>query len=239
VRNVIIFGATGSGVRNVIIFGATGSGKSSTVNMVIAENSLPNSGGPVAPTSNGATGCTFGSTPYDVNIDGHKYRLFDTAGLDEGKEGSVTTKDAIANLVTLVRDLAQAGGVHLIVHVKRLGRVTENDQKNYDMFYRGICQESVPVVAVITGCEDVEPEMASWWEEHGGTFEKLGMKFASHACITATPGKKNRYREEYDMSRGLVTKMIRDNSMEIGFRKVSLLLSSQLLRSHSNLIVTS
>ncbi|KAG1831901.1 hypothetical protein DFJ58DRAFT_243829 [Suillus subalutaceus] len=46
-------------------------------------------------------------------------------------------------------------------------------------------KESVPIVLVVTGLEDQEPEMEEWWRNNEKSISDLGMNFAGHACITA------------------------------------------------------
>jgi 50S ribosome-binding GTPase len=182
------------GAPNVIVFGETGAGKSSIINML--------AGTDVALTSNTAIGCTFESTCYSVLIHGATFNLWDTSGLNEGKEGKVPTKDAIINLYDLIRGLEE--GVSLLVYCVRGPRIKEQTKKNYKMFWSIFCQEKVPIVIVVTGLENEEP-MDAWWQANGGTFNKYGMIISGHACVTATRGKKNKnfghkFDDEYEES---------------------------------------
>jgi hypothetical protein len=63
----------------------------------------------------------------------------------------------------LVTDLSNSGGVNLLVFVMKRGRLTETIYKNYDLFHHGFCNSNVPIVVVVTGCEDIEPTMDRWW----------------------------------------------------------------------------
>ena len=67
---------------NIIIFGETGVGKSSLVNMLVSE------GAPRANVSSQALGCTFASLPYLIKLSEQEYRIWDTAGLNEGTYSS-------------------------------------------------------------------------------------------------------------------------------------------------------
>jgi hypothetical protein len=52
---------------------------------------------------------------------------------------AVCSQDAIASLLELVRSLSGLEGVHLLVYVNRagVGRMSDNDKKSYDLFYKG------------------------------------------------------------------------------------------------------
>ncbi|KIK68425.1 hypothetical protein GYMLUDRAFT_35838, partial [Collybiopsis luxurians FD-317 M1] len=191
---------------NVIFFGSTGCGKSSVVNMLLDRQS------DIAPTSSGAKGCTFDSTIYSATIDGKKYQFFDTSGLDEGSMGTVVTKDALVKLYQLLRDLQD--GISLLVYCMRGPRITETLERNYRVFYEGFCNRNVPVVIVVTGLEDQEPDMETWWDQNKKAFGDYDMHFNGHACITATRGKmrNGQYRNqaEYDESKEILRDLIVD-----------------------------
>jgi len=167
---------------NVLIFGETGAGKSSVVNAV--------NGADVAAVSQDANGCTFQSTPYEVKIEGATYNLYDTAGLNEAHKGTVDGPQALSNLYALVRSLWDAGGIHLLVLVMKSGRITDNVDKNYRLFYDTFCEKGVPVVIILTHCENVEPKMDDWWTKNENKFEPYGMAFEGHACVCTAKGRK-------------------------------------------------
>lgn len=194
---------------NVIIFGETGVGKSSLINMI--------SGTESAAVSSGAIGCTFESVPNEVELSGRKYRLWDTAGLNEGEHGNISGDRAIQNLQRLVQNL-QYGGVNLLVYCIRGSRLRDIVKINYDLFYKIVCSAKVPIVIVATGLEN-ENNMEDWWADNVRDFHDRGMNFAGHACITATRGKvlKNgeyMFEEEYNISVELVRDLIVTYSLE-------------------------
>jgi len=193
---------------NVIVFGETGSGKSSLINMVVGTN--------VAETSSKAKGCTFESTPYKVTIHGTAYKLFDTAGLNEWEGGKVSAKDAVVNLYKLIRDLDD--GVSLLVYCVRGPRIKDTTVKNYKLFYEAFCQKQVPIVVAVTGLENEEPTMDSWWAENRETFADAGMTFSEHACITATKGRGDVFKEEYRESAEKMKKIIKAGSRNQAWR---------------------
>jgi len=146
-------------------------------------------GADVAVTSNSALGCTFDSVGYTVNINGSPYKLWDTAGLNEGEQGSVPAEQAIKNLQDLVQNMKD--GVSLLVYCVSGGRFKTILKINYDLFYAIICQAKVPIVVVVTGLENEDP-MESWWVENGTEFKRRGMEFTGHACVTITRGRAMR-----------------------------------------------
>ena len=202
---------------NVIVFGETGAGKSSVINMVLGSDR--------ANVSNRLLGETFKSTVYPIELDGLTYNLYDTVGLGEHSGGTVDSAKAIRNLYRLVTDLSNSGGVNLLVFVMKRGRLTETIYKNYDLFHHGFCNSNVPIVVVVTGCEDIEPTMDRWWIDNSALLTKAGMSFDGHACVCAFKGRKTNtggYRNEelVNESVGVVKHLIVQSCMSNGWEKV-------------------
>jgi len=84
-----------------------------------------------------------------------------------------------------VTQISEAGGVNLRIFVVECGRLTESTHKHYTLFYRGFCGSKVPIVIVVTNCEDAEPTIDSWWTDHEPSFTLAGMLFDGHACVCA------------------------------------------------------
>jgi len=201
------------GTPNVIIFGETGVGKSSLINMI--------AGTPSAAISSSAIGCTFESIPYVVELNGLQYRLWDTAGLNEGENGNVSADSAIESLQELVRNL-QYGGVSLLVYCIRGSRLRDIVKINYDLFYTILCGAQVPVVVAVTGLEN-EDDMEDWWKDNVQDFNDRGMCFAGHACVTTTKGRvmkggQHMFKEEYSQSVRLVRKLIVSYCLESSWK---------------------
>ncbi|KAK7472063.1 hypothetical protein VKT23_000177 [Stygiomarasmius scandens] len=203
--------------QNVILFGSTGCGKSSIVNMLLDPYQTQ------AETSSSAKGCTFRSEPYDVLISDVWYRIFDTAGLDEGSEGAIMSSDALVNLYKLLDELPD--GISLLAFVMRGPRITKQAQKNVSIFYEGVCEKSVPIVIIVTGMEDEEP-MDAWWMRNERHFQDANMCFDGHACITATRGKETfrgyKNEVEYEESRDLVRDLVREHCRAHGWKQASM-----------------
>lgn len=150
-----------------------------------------------------------------MDICGSPVKLWDTVGLDEGDKGMVAAKNAITNLYNLLRSLKE--GVSLLVYCIRGPRFKESIVKNNQMFYEAFCQENVPIFLVVTGLEE-EEDTEDWWLKNKATFQKQHwqMIFRGQACITSTKGELRSgrvYEAEYEESRKVVQKLIRDTSL--------------------------
>lgn len=165
---------------NIVIFGETGAGKSSLVNLITGTQS--------APTSSDATGCTDKTTMYnhDVVIQNKtlKVKLFDTAGLDEGSEGTVPNKEAQQVLKKLLQTLMEQDGIHLLVYCVQGTRESRALYRNYMSLYSKV-KEKVPIVIVVTRLENQDPDMEQWWRKNEPSISNLNMTFAGHACVTS------------------------------------------------------
>lgn len=156
-----------------------------------------------AKTSDNATGCTFESTPYDVDLPGHPLRIWDTAGLNEAAKGAVDFKTAISNIYKLTRTLDN--GVNLLVYCVRT-RITDHTVQNYKMF-KAFCGGKVDIVLVITAMENCLDE-AAWWTNNVEAFEKQGIEVVDHACVATLrlEGKEKEYEAWRTKVQDMITK---------------------------------
>lgn len=152
-------------------------GKSSIIN-IIAQQEL-------AETSNDAAGCTSSSGHYLAEISSQRLVLVDTAGLNEGTEGTVPAAKAERQLKSLLRKLMSSGsdGIGLLVYCVRNTTAPHALARDYNTFYVGICQKKVPIVVVVTGLEG-ETRMEDWWDTNEEKLKNHDMQFADHACVT-------------------------------------------------------
>lgn len=159
-----------------------------------------------ATVSSAAHPVTFTSESYPVVIEETNYYAYDTAGLNEGQ--SLSSKAAKKTLESLLFQFSSQGmRIHLLVLCIRVPRITEVVAKNYKVFSQKICK-GVPIVCIITGLENHEPDMESWWEQNREIFDRYGIKVHDHACITAIKGRRIRrngqdrqvYQKEYEDS---------------------------------------
>ncbi|KAF5358838.1 hypothetical protein D9757_014251 [Collybiopsis confluens] len=207
---------------NVVLFGSTGCGKSSVVNMLLDGNDR---GVAPANVSSRATGCTFESKFYVAEIGGKDYKVWDTTGLNEGDEGTVANTEAFRQLCRLIKHLSyKSSGVSLLVFVMRGPRVTENNEKNFEVFFDGFCQKEVPIVIAVTGLEN-EEVIDQWWVDNKSAFDKRQMHFNGSACITATPGNYHKvlkcgvHEHVYRESIPKVQRLITQHCAEKGWKK--------------------
>ncbi|KAF8134422.1 P-loop containing nucleoside triphosphate hydrolase protein, partial [Boletus edulis] len=162
--------------KNVVIFGETGVGKSSLINLLAGEN--------VSETSSSAVGCTLNYKRYPLKLGDQRFVIWDTAGLDEGSQGTVPAEKAEEYLRQLLRDLARASGIDLLIYCVRGTRVRSALLTNYHLFYSAICRKKVPIAIAITGLENQEGNMDSWWLKNERQFSALQMRFDNYACVT-------------------------------------------------------
>ncbi|KAG6334234.1 hypothetical protein ID866_4852 [Astraeus odoratus] len=163
---------------NIILFGQTGVGKSSVVNLI--------AGNPIAKVSSDAVGCTLSSTEYHFVAGPHYFRIWDTVGLEEPMIGVNGYFSAMLKALQLIRKVAAAGGVNLLVFCMRGARITRTVQSNYRLFYEMFCEKQVPVGLVITFLER-EEDMEDWWRRNQKSLNDYGMKSVGHACVTGLP----------------------------------------------------
>jgi predicted GTPase len=203
-------------VPNVIVFGETGAGKSSLLNMLDGDR--------LAGVSSRADGVTCSNECFKKTIKKSTFHVFDTVGLNEGNEGTVPPRSAIAALSNLIHSLEN--GVSLLVYVIRAPRISAVVQQNYRMFCNIICDKQVPIVIVVTGLE-LENDMDSWWQKNRVVFDANGMSFAGFACITATPGKLGRdgkpiFHVEYMESKKKLERLIYYSYRQVPWRMETL-----------------
>ncbi|KAG0704687.1 P-loop containing nucleoside triphosphate hydrolase protein [Suillus ampliporus] len=165
---------------NVVIFGETGAGKSSLVNLI--------AGTGMAQTSSDARGCTTDIRVYshDIEIQNKilEVKLFDTAGLGEGSYGIVPDRKARNDLEKLLGTLMKADDIHLLMYCVQGTKNCRALHRNYKLLHSKV-KGRVPIVLVVTGLENREPEMEEWWKSNEKSMSTLGMTFDGHACITA------------------------------------------------------
>jgi len=106
----------------------------------------------------------------------------------------------------------EQGGIHLLLYCVQGTTLTgvRALRRNYKLFY-SMVKERVPIVLVVTGLENQEPEMEQWWKNNELSISDLGMTFAGHACITAAAideGDGDRLKQRHDQSYDAVCEVI-------------------------------
>jgi GTP-binding protein EngB required for normal cell division len=156
----------------ILVFGATGVGKTSLCNTLAGRNRA---------TDSGATGVTVKSHVYGKFEDEGKWiELVDTVGLHEADSGSVPTKQAVLQLVELIEN--SRDGFNLLAHVAKAGRLTQQHQEDYDFFVNRMTDRRIPVVLVLTGCENEQP-MVSWVEKNKDHFRQFQYRQLVATCF--------------------------------------------------------
>jgi hypothetical protein len=185
-----------------VIFGETGVGKSSLINLIAGEK--------VSETSSSAVGCTLDYERHLLMLGDHHFAVWDTAGLDEGTQGTVPAEKAEAYLKRLLHDLAKTSGIDLLVYYVRGTRVRSALLTNYHLFYSAICRKKVPIAIVITGLENQEGNMDTWWLKNEKQFSALQMRFDNYACVTTLQSSTGNatLEERRRISKRAVVKMI-------------------------------
>ena len=151
-------------------------GKSSLINLIVGEK--------VSETSSSAVGCTLEYERHLLRLGDQPFAIWDTAGLDEGTQGTVPAEKAEAYLKRLLHDLAKTSGIDLLVYCVRGTRVRSALLTNYHLFYSAICRKKVPIAIAITGLENQEGNMDTWWLKNEKQFSALQMRFDNYACVT-------------------------------------------------------
>ena len=180
---------------NIVLFGEKGVGKSSVINLI--------AGHQVASVSPDANGRPLSSKRYSLPVGGRAFRIWDTAGLEQPEIGAVGYMAAIEGALALIQQLAQQGGVDLLLFCMRGHRVTATTLSNYRLFYEVLCRSQVPIALVITHLER-EPDMNAWWTRNLHSLEKRGIKPAGHACVTGLPT-----HSKYPESKASIERMLR------------------------------
>jgi hypothetical protein len=78
-------------------------------------------------------------------------------------------------------------GISLLIFVIRAPRIGEASVKTYRVFYKRLCQISIPIVLVASGLEENDRDV--WWPVNKGGFQEQKMRFNGQACVTATKRK--------------------------------------------------
>jgi len=140
---------------------------------------------------------TFENEAYAAVIENTFFRIYDTAGLNEGDQSKVPHWKAIQHLYTLIREL---DGVSLLIYCMR-GKFGVNAAVNWNLFNKVICGENVPIIAVVTGLEG-RKDPGEWWrvEDHQKAFGMNKMKPLDVCCVVSFRGRNDEYVEVYTES---------------------------------------
>lgn len=130
-------------MKKVLVFGATGAGKSSALQALTGDFSIPISQG-------SAIGTTFSCQELICEHNKVLYKFYDTCGLSEGQNGKVTEQEAIAALIHVLKQCKD--GLSLIIFVSH-HKITTLMKQNYEFVFNKLTGKMVPIVFLLTGCE--------------------------------------------------------------------------------------
>lgn len=191
----------------VLVFGGTGTGKTSLCNTLTGRS---------RPTGNGALGVTTKSHLYNAfDYKGRKIRFFDTVGLHESSFGTVPAEQAFAQVVELLTRAKE--GFSLLIHVARASRITKEQEEEYKFFVEKLTQENIPVLLVLTGCENEDP-MTAWLDRNRASYDRFQYKDMIPTCFLTGGKFETHYAELRVQSTGKLLEAILANALEQPYR---------------------
>jgi GTP-binding protein EngB required for normal cell division len=156
----------------ILVFGGTGVGKTSLCNSLTGKS---------RPTDSGAKGVTDKTHLYGVvERGGLRLEVVDTVGLHEAESGTVPAEAAARQLVELLSH--SKDGYNLLIHVAIRGRLTRQHEDDYEFFVRRLTNERIPVLLVLTGCENDSP-MSSWVDANRKHFNHFNYRDLIATCF--------------------------------------------------------
>jgi GTPase SAR1 family protein len=185
--------------RRILVFGSSNVGKTSMLNMLCDQNKQ---------VSSAAIGCTFETVPFPLLMRNNiEYQFYDTAGLHEADRGTVTTDQALRNILTLLK--SSKDGFSLLIFVVRIGSILQTDKLTYEIFVDALTLKKVPVLCVITGCENEDP-MNDYAIRNKCHYEEKRMLFTDMVSVCFAKGgpMEKFYKSLREDSRDAVWRMI-------------------------------
>lgn len=110
----------------------------------------------------------------------------------------------------------------MLVFVIKCGGLTEVMRKQYGCLHDSFCDSKVPIVIIVTGCENVRPTMDTWWMNNESSFKEARMSFDGHACVHAAfegkyGGSNNQGLESESVE--VLRRLIVEHCMPNGWKK--------------------
>ncbi|CAF0964112.1 unnamed protein product [Adineta steineri] len=152
--------------KRILVFGSPNAGKTSMLNELIGIDSAVNSS---------EDGLVFKIKHYQSVIkDRVKYCFVDIDGLSKTNLDELTFAKATENISNLLQHSKQ--GFNLLVFVTRAGTIHQSAKDEYVMFADQITKKKIPILCVVTNCENYEP-LSQWVTENENTFKENQMTF--------------------------------------------------------------
>ena len=191
----------------ILVFGSTGTGKTSVCNTLTGRN---------RPADGGAVGVTAKSHVYGkFEHAGQWIELVDTVGLHEADSGTVPADEAVIQLVELLKHAKE--GFSLLIHVARAGRLTKQHQEDYDFFVNKMTQGRIPVILVLTGCENVDP-MTAWADQNRDHFRQFQYRELLPSCFASGGNLESHFAPLRLESKNRVLAAILATALPVPFR---------------------
>lgn len=114
-------------------------GKSAVANMIIGENIIPVPNPEIFQSSE-----ILSYSKHESEL----YTFYEMLGMSGKRFNEDEMKEAMRNLKEIVTLLENGDGIHLIICVMSLERITDNFVKNYQLFVEQLMGKSVPVILV-------------------------------------------------------------------------------------------
>ena len=152
--------------KRVLVFGQAKAGKTSLIN-ALTNNNLP--------LNNTSKGSSFDSQVVQYSYkDAEKYEFVDIIGFNEANtntDGESAMK-AVEDLKPLFFESVE--GFSLLIHVIRSGSITRAITKDHDLFCRCITSNKIPVLVVVTHCEN-EEDIREFISRNSDIYQKQGI----------------------------------------------------------------
>lgn len=133
---------------NIIIFGTSQQGKSSLILNICKYLDIKISND--IKVGGDMTGCTFTYVKQEIKINNKIINLYDTCGLNESEDGTVTAYESFYNLKNLLKSLNN--GICLMIYVKKKSAFTTIDDNNINLF-QILCGRKVPLWLLINDAD--------------------------------------------------------------------------------------
>ena len=152
-------------------------------------------GKPVSQASEDATHCA--QHHRISHRDGNTYTFWNTADLNESSQVK-NSHDAVQDIQGIVDEY----NFNLLIYCIEDGLV-DRARFNYDLVWRDVCKEKVPIVLVVTGLKG-NLNGDEWWHKNEDKIKEMKMSFDGHVCTSWRDRNAREYRESAEKLWGLV-----------------------------------
>jgi len=153
--------------KRILVFGTSGAGKTNMLNELTDAH---------LDLSHSEEGSVFKIRQYQpVRRNNVVYEFFDIDGISKTHHDKLTFAEIEDNINNLLQCFQ--GGFNLLIFVTRSGTIHQSAKDEYVMFADRITKQQIPVLGVVTNCENIEP-MSRWVDDNEDVFVRNGMHFA-------------------------------------------------------------